>query len=88
MAQAQTLQQETSNNTSACTASGNPLWCDSGFSGLTDTQGSIETVLFDPPPAHVSNVPLNTLMYSGFNGQFLCEYQPWFDSRDQGNMAT
>lgn len=24
-------------------------------------------------------------MYSGFNGQFLCEYQPWFDSRDQGN---
>ena len=71
--------------TSACTAQGSPAWCDKAFTGLTDTQGSIETTVLDPPPAHVSNIPLSVLMYPGFNGKFLCEYQPWFDSKDNGN---
>ena len=44
----------------------------------------VQTYLVDPAPGHVSPVALNNttsaplLMYSGFNGQFLCEYQPWF----------
>jgi hypothetical protein len=76
-----TLQQETANNTSACSAPQSPPYCTAAFQGWSDTTNQgVETVLYDPPPAHVSSVPLSALMYSGWNGQFICEYQPWFGS--------
>jgi len=91
-----TLGQEQANNTSACTADSLHPYCSSAFTAVTDAHDSgnsqpIETTVFDPVPGHVSSVSLSstaqpTLMYQGFNGKFLCEYQPWF-SQQSGNNA-
>jgi hypothetical protein len=79
------LATETGNNTSAC-LNGVPSYClPNTFAGLSnvDEPTQVQTLLFDPPPGHVSPISLSstaapTLMYSGFNGEFLCEYEPWF----------
>lgn len=81
-----TLATETGNNTSACSAIGTPSYCSNAFAGLWNQlePSYVQTYTADPSPGHVSTIPLNNktnpplLMYSGFNGQFLCEYQPWF----------
>lgn len=77
-----TFPQETGNNTSACAAAGNPSYCNGAFTGFSTNSGNTnaQTKVVDPAPGHVSSVKLSALMYPGFNGQFLCEYQPWFDN--------
>jgi hypothetical protein len=77
-----TYPQETGNNTSACAAAGNPSYCNEAFPGFKTNANnkSAQTQTVAPPPGHVSNVKLSALMYSGFTGKFLCEYQAWFDN--------
>jgi len=92
-----TLAEETANNTSACTLDNQHPYCASAFRGLMDgndgTNGDpIETIYPDPAPAHVTSVSLSstaapTLMYSGFNGKFICEYQPWFGLSSHLNVG-
>jgi hypothetical protein len=79
-----TVIQQMSNNTSLCSSAndpgGNLSYCSSFFNGfgtnLNNT--SAETPLPDPPAGHVSNISLRQLMYPGWTGRMICEYQPWF----------
>jgi hypothetical protein len=77
-----TLPVETGNNTSACSADGTPSYCNEAFPGFKTNPNntSAQTQTVDPQPGHVSAEKLSALMYSGFTGKFLCEYQPWFDN--------
>ena len=79
-----TLLQQLSNNTSACSSAndpgGNPLYCFSLFNGFNtnaNNSGS-ETLVPDSPAGYVSNLSIRQLMYSGWSGRVICEYQPWF----------
>ena len=77
------LQQE-SNNTSACSSSsdpgGNLSYCFSFFSGFSTNPNNLgsETLVPDSPASHVSSLSIRNLMYSGWTGKVICEYQPWF----------
>jgi hypothetical protein len=98
-----TLTEETANNTSACNPQGQtqPAWCtyaNSYFNGFEDQNDvgmnppPVETVWPDPVAGHVTNVSLSstaapTLMYTGFNGQFLCNYLPWFGSSSHKDVG-
>ena len=79
-----TLIGQTSNNTSLCSSSsdpgGNLPYCNSFFNGFTTNSADVgaETPLPGSPAGHVSNVSIKQLMYPGWNGRLLCEYQPWF----------
>lgn len=78
------LSAEVSNNTSACSSSsdllGNLLYCGILFEGSSANllDSAAQTLVPDSPAGHVSNVSLHELMYSGWNGKMICEYQPWF----------
>jgi uncharacterized repeat protein (TIGR02543 family) len=48
------------------------------FQNASGGNAGVQTSVPDPPPGNVSPLPFNTLMYSGWNGQIMCEYQPWF----------
>lgn len=75
---------EVSNNTSACSSSsdllGNLLYCGNLFEGSSANplDSAAQTLAPDSPAGHVSNVSLHELMYDGWNGKMICEYQPWF----------
>jgi hypothetical protein len=97
-AQQITLAQELANNTSACTIDSQHPYCTTAFAGFEDQNDvnmggdPIETIYPDPAPGHVTSVSLPstvapTLMYSGFNGQFLCNYMPWFGSSSHKNVG-
>jgi hypothetical protein len=79
-----TLIKETSNNTSLCSSSsdpgGNLSYCSAFFNGFNTNPNntSAETLVPDSPAGHVSNISIKQLMYSGWNGRMICEYQPWF----------
>ena len=79
-----TLVQETSNNTSACSSANDPAanlaYCLSLFNGFNTNANdlSAETLVPDSPAGHVSNLSVKQLMYPGWTGKLLCEYQPWF----------
>ncbi len=84
-----TLAQETGNNTSGCTIDSQHPYCSSAFTALEDYNDihdngdPIETPYLDAAPGHVTSVSLSstvapTLMYSGFDGRFICVYQAWF----------
>lgn len=79
-----TLSAESSNSTSACSDAsnfaGNWPYCFSFFSGFaTNANNSgAETLFPDPTAGHVSNVSVKQLMYPGWTGRMICEYQPWF----------
>jgi len=79
-----TMLQQLSNNTSACSSAndpgGNLPSCFSFFDGFntnSNNSGS-ETLVPDSPAGHVSNLSIRQLMYSGWTGKVICEYQPWF----------
>lgn len=100
-AQNTTLVQQTSNNTSACSSStdpgGNRTYCFNSFDGFATNLNNIgaETLMPDSPAGHVSNVSIKQMMYPGWNGRVICEYQPWFGASNhksvgynQNNAAT
>jgi hypothetical protein len=79
-----TLVQQMSNNTSACSSSsdpgGNRSYCSAFFNGFNSNpiDTAAETLIPDSPAGHVSNISIKQLMYPGWSGQLICEYQPWF----------
>jgi hypothetical protein len=79
-----TLVSEMSNNTSLCSSSsdpgGNLPYCFSFFNGFTanPNDAGIETPVPDSPSGHVSNISVKQLLYPGWTGRLICEYQPWF----------
>jgi len=79
-----TLIKQTSNNTSLCSSSvdlgGNFSYCSAFFNGFSTNSNDIsaETLVPDSPAGHVSNLSIKQLMYSGWTGKMICEYQPWF----------
>jgi hypothetical protein len=84
-AQSITLQSETSNDTSACSADGTPSYCNASIGTLNTSsanQGAgAETTTVDAIPGHVSSVQIGKLMNTtsqNWTGKVLCEYQPWF----------
>ena len=87
------LVQELSNNTSACSSSSNPAgnqpYCFASFNGFAanPTDVGAETSMPDSPAGHVSSVPIKELLYPGWNGQVICEYQPWFGSSNHKSVG-
>jgi hypothetical protein len=81
-----TYVQQVSNNTSLCSSSedlaGNLPYCTSLFEGFSSNpaDGGAETLAPVSPAGHVSNLSIKQLMYPGFSGRVICEYQPWFGS--------
>jgi hypothetical protein len=79
-----TLIQQTSNNTSLCSSSGDPggnwPYCSAFFNGFNTNPNNTaaETPVPAPPAGHVSNIGIKQLMYPGWTGRLICEYQPWF----------
>lgn len=88
-----TLVQESSNNTSACSSSTNPAgnqtYCTANFNGFhtnaNDT--AAETQIPVSPAGHVSNVSIKELLYPGWTGKVLCEYQPWFGASNHKSIG-
>jgi hypothetical protein len=79
-----TLTHQTLNNTSLCSSSndpgGNLSYCSAFFEGF-DTNplnAGAETLVVDSPAGHVSSLSIKQLLYPGWNGRLICEYQPWF----------
>jgi hypothetical protein len=78
------LIQQTSNNSSLCSPSSDPAgnlpYCTAFFDGFNANPNDIgiQTLLPSAPAGHVSNLSIKQLMYPGWNGRVLCEYQPWF----------
>lgn len=78
------LLQELSNDTSACSSStdpgGNKSYCSSFFNGFNTNLNNTaaQTQIPDSPAGHVSNISVKQLMYPGWTGRLICEYQPWF----------
>ena len=79
-----TLLQQLSNDTSACSSGndpgGNLSYCFALFNGFNTTpnDSGAETPVPDSPAGHVSSLSIRQLMYSGWTGKVICEYQPWF----------
>ncbi len=79
-----TVVRQESNNTSLCSSSsdpgGNLSYCSTFFNGFNSNpnDSSAETLVPAPPAGHVSNISLKQLMYPGWTGRMICEYQPWF----------
>ena len=79
-----TVVRQESNNTSLCSSSsdpgGNLSYCSTFFNGFNSNPNdtSAETLVPAPPAGHVSNISLKQLMYPGWTGRMICEYQPWF----------
>ena len=79
-----TLIQQTSNNASACASSSDPggnwPYCSAFFDGFNTNPSntSAETPIPASPSGHVSNISIKQLMYPGWTGRLICEYQPWF----------
>ena len=79
-----TLVQHTANNTSLCSSSNDPAlnlaYCTATFDGFGSNpiDLGVQTVVPGSPAGHVSNRSIKELMYSGWNGRVICEYQPWF----------
>ena len=78
------LLQQVSNNTSVCSSSSNPggnlPYCTTFFNGFSTNPKdlSAQTLVPNSPAGHVSDISLRQLMYSGWTGRMICEYQPWF----------
>lgn len=87
------LLEQTSNNTSACSSSsdllGNLLYCNILFEGSSANplDSGAQTLAPDSQAGHVSNVNLHELMYSGWTGKMICEYQPWFGNTSHKNIG-
>jgi hypothetical protein len=79
-----TLVGQTSNNTSVCSSSndagGNRSYCTAFFNGFNGNNGNwgSQTDVPNSPAGHISNISTRQLLYPGWNGRMICEYQPWF----------
>jgi len=79
-----TLIQQLSNNTSLCSSAndpgGNLPYCSASFNGFNSNPNdlSVETPVPDAPAGHVSPLSAKQLLYPGWTGRLICEYQPWF----------
>jgi hypothetical protein len=79
-----TLLRQSSNNTSACSSANDPganlLYCFAVFDGFNTNAANsgAETLVPDSPAGQISNLSIRQLMYAGWTGRVLCEYQPWF----------
>jgi hypothetical protein len=79
-----TLTQQLSNNTSLCSSAsdpgGNLPYCSTFFNGFNTNPAdlSAETLVPNAPAGHVSPINAKQLMYPGWTGRLICEYQPWF----------
>jgi len=75
---------QTSNNASACSDSNNPAgnwaYCSAFFNGFNTNAGNTtaQTPTPDSSAGHISNLSVKQLMYPGWSGRLICEYQPWF----------
>ena len=78
------LANQMSNNTSLCSSSGDPggnkSYCSAFFNGFNTNPNNAGSQTPAPisPAGHVSNISIKQLMYPGWTGRLLCEYQPWF----------
>lgn len=78
------LLQDLSNDTSACSSLSDPLgnrsYCFAFFNGFNTNSNDTgaETPVPNSPAGHVSNISMKQLMYPGWTGRLICEYQPWF----------
>lgn len=85
--------QELSNNSSACSSSadlaGVQSYCTAAFNGFdtNPNNAGAETPVPVPSPGHVSNVSIKQLLYPGWNGKVLCEYQPWFGASNHKSIG-
>jgi hypothetical protein len=88
-----TVLQQTSNNTSLCSSSsdpgGNLSYCSAFFDGFNANpiDAGVQTLLPSSPAGHVSNLSIKQLMYSGWNGRVICEYQPWFGASNHKSIG-
>ena len=79
-----TLVPQISNNTSACSSSsdpsGNLAYCFAFFDGFNTSPNNpgAETLFPNAPTGHISPLSIRNLMYPGWTGKVICEYQPWF----------
>jgi hypothetical protein len=79
-----TLLKQTSNNTSLCSSSndpgGNLAYCTAFFDGFytNSANTSAQTLVPSSPAGRVSSLSVKQLIYPGWNGKLICEYQPWF----------
>jgi hypothetical protein len=79
-----TLVQQLSNNTSLCSSAndpgGNLAYCSGFFNGFNTNPNdlSAQTLVPSAPAGHVSPLSAKQLMYPGWTGRLICEYQPWF----------
>src|SRR5581483_11068752 len=79
-----TLVQQTSNLSSLCSSlndpGGNWPYCFAPFNGFSTNlnNAGAQTLMPDAAPGHISNISIKQLMYPGWTGRVLCEYQPWF----------
>jgi hypothetical protein len=79
-----TVIKQTANNTSLCSSAsdpgGNLAYCSALFNGFNTNANntSAQTLVPDSPAGHLSNISIRQLMYSGWTGRMICEYQPWF----------
>jgi len=79
-----TLVPQLSNNTSACSSSSDPSGnlanCFAFFDGFNTNPNNLgsETLVPDSPAGHISPLAIRNLMYPGWSGKVICEYQPWF----------
>lgn len=79
-----TLLPQLSNDTSVCSSSSDPAgnlsYCFAFFDGFNTNPNNAgsETLVPDSATGHVSPLGIRNLMYSGWTGKVICEYQPWF----------
>lgn len=79
-----TLVSQISNNTSLCSSSsdpgGNLPYCFAFFNGFNTNSNDTgaETLIPDSPAGYISNISVKQLLYAGWTGRLICEYQPWF----------
>jgi len=88
-----TLAQQTSNNTSLCSSSNDPGgnfgYCSTFFDGFAANPNDIgiQTLVPGAPAGHVSNISIKQLVYSGWSGRLICEYQLWFGSSNHKSVG-
>ena len=88
-----TLTREAANDTSACSSSndsgGNRPYCSAFFDGFgtNPNDTAAQTLVPDSSAGHVSNLSVKQLMYPGWTGRVICEYQPWFGLSSHKNVG-
>ena len=81
---AQTRTSLTSNNTSACDASGTQSHCAAAFPGLLD---STRQQMFDPPGRNVGKGDIHQMIYSGATTKVMTALVPWWCMTSGSSVA-